>query len=101
MPRFELRIAPGAMAEIRAISRWWRANRLLAPRLFDRELDAMLELLEHQPMLGATPATTVPRGSRPRAAPRSWDWEADGASTQWVTAPVSNRGLARTRLPTG
>lgn len=52
MPPFELRIAPGAMAEIRAISRWWRANRLLAPRLFDRELDAMLELLEHQPMLG-------------------------------------------------
>jgi len=27
MPPFELRIAPGAMAEIRAISRGWRANR--------------------------------------------------------------------------
>jgi len=42
MPPFELRIAPGAMAEIRAISRWWRANHLQAPRLFDRELAAML-----------------------------------------------------------
>jgi|JI6StandDraft_1071083.scaffolds.fasta_scaffold31305_3 plasmid stabilization system protein ParE len=52
MPRFELRIAPGAMAEIQAISRWWRANRLLAPRLFDRELDAMFEILEFQPNLG-------------------------------------------------
>lgn len=52
MPGYELRIAPRAMAEIQTISRWWRAHRPLAPRLFDRELDTILDLLEVQPEIG-------------------------------------------------
>ena len=52
MARFELRIAPSAMAEVSTISRWWRAHRQLAPRLFDRELDALFDLIELHPGLG-------------------------------------------------
>jgi plasmid stabilization system protein ParE len=53
MTRFEVRIAHRAMAEIRSISRWWRRHRKAAPLLFDRELDAILELLESHPDIGA------------------------------------------------
>ena len=40
------------MADIEKISAWWSKHRTAAPRLFDRELDAMLDLLEHHPGVG-------------------------------------------------
>jgi hypothetical protein len=49
MARFEIRIASSAMADIQKISRWWVKHRPASPRLFDRELDAILDLLELQP----------------------------------------------------
>lgn len=52
MARFEVRIAPGVMAEIMKISRWWAKNRPFAPRLFDRELDVIIGLLESAPEIG-------------------------------------------------
>jgi len=51
-PPFEIRIAERAMAEIRRISRWWRRHRRAAPLLFDRELDAMINMLEVHPEIG-------------------------------------------------
>lgn len=52
MARFEVRIAARAIAEIQKISRSWVKHRTAAPRLFDRELDAILDLLETQPEIG-------------------------------------------------
>jgi plasmid stabilization system protein ParE len=52
MTRLEIRVAPSAMADIQKISRWWGKHRPASPRLFDRELDAMLDLLEVQPEIG-------------------------------------------------
>ena len=52
MARFEVRIAARAMAEIQKISRWWVRHRRAAPRLFNRELDAIVDLLEAQPEIG-------------------------------------------------
>ena len=52
MSRFEIRIAPSAMAAIQKISRWWVKNRRASPRLFDYELDTILSLLEVQPEIG-------------------------------------------------
>jgi plasmid stabilization system protein ParE len=52
MARFEIRVAPSAMADIQKISRWWVKNRSASPRLFDRELDAILDLLEVHPEIG-------------------------------------------------
>jgi plasmid stabilization system protein ParE len=52
MSRFEVRVAARALAEIQTISRWWVRHRPAAPRLFDQELDSMLDLLEIQPQIG-------------------------------------------------
>jgi plasmid stabilization system protein ParE len=52
MRRFEIRIAERAMREIRRISRSWRRHRRAAPLLFDRELEAILELMESYPDIG-------------------------------------------------
>jgi plasmid stabilization system protein ParE len=52
MARFEIRVAPSAMADIQKISRWWIKHRPASPRLFDRELDTILDLLESQPEIG-------------------------------------------------
>lgn len=52
MARFEIRVAPSAMTDIQKISRWWIKHRSAAPRLFDRELDAILDVLEIQPEIG-------------------------------------------------
>ncbi|HWO19028.1 MAG TPA: type II toxin-antitoxin system RelE/ParE family toxin [Kofleriaceae bacterium] len=52
MTRFEIRVALSAMTDIQKISRWWVKHRPASPRLFDRELDAMLGLLEVQPEIG-------------------------------------------------
>jgi plasmid stabilization system protein ParE len=49
---FGVRVGPGAMADIEKISRWWRRHRMLAPLLFDQELDASLDMLEAQPYIG-------------------------------------------------
>lgn len=45
-------IAPRALAEVAAIVRWWRLNRLGAPRLFQRELDAALLIIAAYPEIG-------------------------------------------------
>jgi len=52
MARFEVRIAARAMAMIQKISRSWGKHRTASPGLFDRELDAILDLLETQPEIG-------------------------------------------------
>ena len=52
MGRFEIRVALGAMADIQKISRWWIKHRSASPLLFDRELDAILDLLEIHPEIG-------------------------------------------------
>lgn len=52
MARFEVRIAARAMAEIQKITRSWVKRRTASPRLFERELDAILDLLETQPEIG-------------------------------------------------
>ena len=52
MARFEVRIASRAMAEIQKISRAWAKHRAASPKLFERELDAILDLLESQPEIG-------------------------------------------------
>lgn len=52
MARFEVRIAARAMAEIQKISRSWVKHKRAAPRLFDRELDKIIDLLEVQPEIG-------------------------------------------------
>src|SRR5262249_4174512 len=52
MARFEVRIAPRAMAMIQKSSRSWVKHRMAPPGLFDRELDAILDLLETQPEIG-------------------------------------------------
>ncbi|MBZ0234893.1 MAG: type II toxin-antitoxin system RelE/ParE family toxin [Deltaproteobacteria bacterium] len=49
---FEIRIAASAMTSIQRASRWWRKNRRAAPQLFDRELNAALDLLEVHPWVG-------------------------------------------------
>ena len=35
-----------------AVAKWWGANRPAAPRLFDDELDALVERLKSKPDLG-------------------------------------------------
>jgi plasmid stabilization system protein ParE len=52
MRRFEIRIADRAMRQIQSISRSWRRHRSAAPFLFDRELEAILELMESYPEIG-------------------------------------------------
>lgn len=52
MAQFEVRIAAHTMAEIETISRWWVKHRPASPRLFDHELDSILDLLEAQPEIG-------------------------------------------------
>jgi plasmid stabilization system protein ParE len=52
MPCYEIRVAASAMADIKKISEWWSRHRSAAPRLFDRELDTILGLLEHHPGIG-------------------------------------------------
>ena len=42
MAAFTVSIAPRALSEVTAIVRWWQTNRLGAPRLFQKELDAAL-----------------------------------------------------------
>ncbi len=47
-----LSFAPRALAEVATIVRWWRRNRLAAPRLFEDELDAALVTLAEHPEIG-------------------------------------------------
>lgn len=52
MAEHRLSFAPRALAEVAAIARWWRKNRLAAPRLFDDELDAALVAIAAHPEIG-------------------------------------------------
>ncbi len=49
----QLKISKHARADILAAASWWRANRPLAPRLLDTELERALTLLESQPEMGS------------------------------------------------
>src|SRR5262245_30687855 len=69
--RFGVRIAHSAMADIEKISRWWHRHRPAAPRLFDRELDRALELLEAHPQSGARAPLKAYRDVRRVVLPRS------------------------------
>lgn len=48
----KVKLTRRATREVRTISVWWRANRLLAPHLFEKELDAALEWLAASPESG-------------------------------------------------
>ena len=42
-------VLPRALADIERIAKWWRKNRLAAPRLFQDELDLALINIAAQP----------------------------------------------------
>lgn len=50
---FAIAFAPQAVLEVTAITAWWRANRLLAPDLFQAELRHALSRVAEQPEIGA------------------------------------------------
>jgi plasmid stabilization system protein ParE len=56
-----VRIAPRALAHARRIDRWWRANRLHAPTLFEDELTAAIDRVE----MAAESGRSYSRGSVP------------------------------------
>lgn len=45
-------VVPDAQEQISEINHWWRANRPLARRLFEDELDRLLALLAEMPNIG-------------------------------------------------
>ena len=45
-------VAPRALAQVKSIGVWWRANRPSAPELFFFELAEALEALHHTPVMG-------------------------------------------------
>ena len=47
----KVRFTPRSRRAALAMAKWWRANRPLAPDLFDRELEAAKWRLEQQPEL--------------------------------------------------
>lgn len=49
----KVRFSPRAQRRVKLVATWWRKNRSSAPTLFDDELDAVIETLKNQPMLGA------------------------------------------------
>ena len=55
----QLKISKRARTDIRVAASWWRANRPLAPLMFDDELERALVLIESQPQAGP-PALDVP-----------------------------------------
>lgn len=52
MAAYRVGFVERALAEIAMIARWWRKNRLAAPKLFEDELDAALVTLSEQPEIG-------------------------------------------------
>lgn len=48
----QVKISSAARTDIRAAASWWRANRPMAPMLFDAELERALVLIEAQPESG-------------------------------------------------
>ena len=49
----KVRFSPRAQRRVKLVATWWRKYRPSAPTLFDEELDAVIEMLQNQPMLGA------------------------------------------------
>jgi hypothetical protein len=47
----KVHFTPRARRAALAMAKWWRANRPLAPDLFEQELEAAKRRLEHQPEL--------------------------------------------------
>lgn len=52
MPAFRVGVLPRALADIERIVKWWRKNRLAAPRLFQDELDLAFINIAAQPEIG-------------------------------------------------
>jgi plasmid stabilization system protein ParE len=48
----KLELSPRSVREAERCARWWRANRLVAPALFDEELRAALDQIRTAPQLG-------------------------------------------------
>jgi plasmid stabilization system protein ParE len=49
----KVRFSPRAQRRVKLVVTWWRKNRPSAPTLFRDELEAVIEMLRSQPMLGA------------------------------------------------
>jgi plasmid stabilization system protein ParE len=67
----KLVFASQALDDIEVASRWWRANRPAAPDLFDRELLAVLALLQSAPLGGAPLRSPRLPGARRVPLPRT------------------------------
>lgn len=52
MARYRVGVTPRALADIEKISKWWRANRASAPRMFQNELDRALVNIASHPESG-------------------------------------------------
>ena len=52
MARYRVGFTPRALADVEKISKWWRANRASAPRMFQNELDRALVNIESHPEIG-------------------------------------------------
>lgn len=63
--------APQALDDIEVASRWWRSNRPAAPRLLERELLAVLTLLQSAPLSGAPLRSHRLPGVRRASLPRT------------------------------
>lgn len=50
--KLRLRLTPRALAEAKRIRTWLRKRRLSAPRLFEEELEAIIERVWENPKLG-------------------------------------------------
>lgn len=57
-------VAPFALAQMEAAQLWWTKNRLAAPDLLIREIDAALSLIAHAPLAGRRVESKLIRGVR-------------------------------------
>ncbi len=52
MKQYRVGFSRTADAHVESIESWWRENRLAAPDMFSRELEAAVRLLETSPLIG-------------------------------------------------
>ena len=87
----KVRFSPRAQRRVRVVAQWWRANRPAAPRLFDEELDALIERLKTKPDLGTEyqiiDGEIVRRALLPKSAQHVY-YVADEASAEVVIYTV-------------
>jgi plasmid stabilization system protein ParE len=70
MPRYQVRVAPRAQAQIDEVAAWWKTNRQAAPTLVVDEFEAAGERLTFAPLSGAIYRQTVFRSVRRLLLPR-------------------------------